>query len=231
MAAPRVRAAVEAARTQSEARRAGGAWNRHDRSALHDALVVGMIVGLPDVKLEYGGLRFRFDLPGAKKDAHSVEQDVVVPVEAGDDVQMEAGEQASAPASEHAAAQPAAPAAQRFADGGRVDAAASNAAELERLRERDATLKARRKRQKDARKARAAEERELLAKYASLPYGDVGAPTRRCKAPLWSMQHRHRPEDGPHQARWRGDAALRGGGWASGPFNEGLRPLLCRRAL
>ena len=99
MPAPRVRAAVEAARTQSEARRAGGAWNRHDRSALHDALVVGMIVGLPDVKLEYGGLRFRFDLPGAqpaKQDANSVEQDVVVPVEAGDDVQMEAGEQASA---------------------------------------------------------------------------------------------------------------------------------------
>ena len=42
------------ARVQAAARRAGGAWNRHDKASLRDALEVAREYGLPDVKLECG---------------------------------------------------------------------------------------------------------------------------------------------------------------------------------
>ena len=183
-----MRAAVAAARTQAEARRAGGAWNRHDRSALHDALVVGMMVGLPDVKVEYGGLRFRFDLPGAKSSAGS-DDEVVVPVQDGDGVQM-MGEPGGAPASGATAANPQpAPATTRFADTAlHAGSAASTTAELQRLREKAATAAERKKRQATARKLRKVSEREALAVYSELPYGDTTTPTRSNNAPLWSQR-------------------------------------------
>ena len=43
------------ARVQTAARRANGAWNRHDAASLRDALMVARELGLQDVKLEYGG--------------------------------------------------------------------------------------------------------------------------------------------------------------------------------
>ena len=147
-----------------------------------------MIVGLPDVKLEYGGLRFRFDLPGAIKNDATSGDEVVVPVEGGDDVQM-GGEPDGAPASGATAAtsQPA-PATPHFADvGPHAGSAASTAAELERLRERAATAAERKKRQATARKQRKVSEREALAVYCELPYGDTTTPTKSVKAPLWSQ--------------------------------------------
>ena len=152
--------------------------------------MVARELGLQDVKLEYGGLRFRFDLPGAiKNDATSGDEVVlVVPVEGGDDVQM-GGKPDGAPASGATAAtsQPA-PATPHFADVGPHDgSAASTAAELERLRERAATAAGRKKRQATARKQRKASEREVLAVYCELPYGDTTTPTKSVKAPLWSQ--------------------------------------------
>lgn len=231
MSTPRVRAAVAAARTQAEARRAGGAWNRHDRSALHDALVVGMIVGLPDVKLEYGGLRFRFDLPGAIKNDATSGDEVVVPVEGGDDVQM-GGEPDGAPASGATAAtsQPA-PATPHFADvGPHAGSAASTAAELERLRERAATAAERKKRQATARKQRKASEREALAVYCELPYGDTTTPTKSVKAPLWSQPRCDLKQGfiklvGEITHRCATEAARTGLSTKACPVNFGGRPL------
>ena len=48
-------------RTQTAARRAGGAWNRHDTAALRANLGAAREAGLPRLMLEYGGLRFRYD--------------------------------------------------------------------------------------------------------------------------------------------------------------------------
>ena len=174
-------------RAQTLARRAGGAWNRHDRAAVHDSLVVAMMVGLPDVKLEYGGLRFRFDLPGkAKDDAGKVGEEVVPVAGGGERMDTDA---ISLSASAAAPVNPAtsAPATANFADSSLGATSVGAAAELERLRERAATAQAAKRRQKTARKARAAAERESLAAYTTQSYGGVEAPTRSVRATLWSQ--------------------------------------------
>ena len=51
-------AAAEAKRV---VRRAGAAWNQHDRSMLFDALSLADEFGLPQVHAEYGHCRLRFD--------------------------------------------------------------------------------------------------------------------------------------------------------------------------
>ena len=170
-------------RVQTAARRANGAWNRHDKSSLRDALEVSRELGLLDVKLEYGGLRFRFDLRpggGAITTAVAAEQQV------GEDdgcveVDMTTGVSAPPPVPAPRAPPAAAP---QFADarGSAVDAAADHA----RLREKEAVAQERRRRQKAARKAREVAAREAVAKYAELPYGDVDAPTKKVQCALWS---------------------------------------------
>tara|TARA_B110000046_G_scaffold178676_1_gene206802 strand:- start:19 stop:846 length:828 start_codon:yes stop_codon:yes gene_type:complete len=170
-------------RVQTAARRAGGAWNRHDKSSLRDALEVARELDLPDVKLEYGGLRFRFDLRpggGAATTAVTAEQ------QAGDgdervEVDMTSGVSAPPPAPAPGVPTATAP---QFADarGSTVEAAADHA----RLREKEAVAQERRRRQKAARKVREAAAREAIAKYAELPYGDVETPMKKVRCELWS---------------------------------------------
>ena len=47
---------------ETQERRAGAAWNRHDEGCLTSALTAARSANVPSVLAEYGGLRLRFDL-------------------------------------------------------------------------------------------------------------------------------------------------------------------------
>ena len=172
------------ARVQTAARRAGGAWNRHDASSLRDALMVARELGLPDVKLEYGGLRFRFDLqPGGAATCAVAGQRQA----GGDGERLDEGVPSGAPAPPPARTADASAAATpaQFADTAH-DTAHASASDHARLLAKEAVAQERRRRQKAARKAREATVRETASKYAALSYGDVDTPTKQVRCELWS---------------------------------------------
>ena len=180
-AAPRF-APAAAARVQTQARRAGGAWNRHDTSSVREVIEVARELRLPRVFVEYGGLRFRFDLQvedGAAQAVVAKEQEA----SALDDVQMGDGQQECGPAPAVFIAgqplpDPRAPAAQADAE----------PSDLQRLRERALVATERRRRQKAARKARDEAARLLAAQTSerSLRAGGDEASLNVLHVPLWS---------------------------------------------
>ena len=144
--------------------------------------MVARELGLQDVKLEYGGLRFRFDLrPGGAVTTGEGEEQVGGGERDGDDDIPPGVPSTTSAASTRVPANQFA----QFADtarGSAVEAAADHA----RLREKEAVAQERRRRQKVARKAREAAAREAVAKYAELPYGEVDAPMKKVRCELWS---------------------------------------------
>lgn len=175
------------ARLQTEARRAGGAWNRYDRNAVHDALEEARAAGLPRLMVEYGGLRLRFDIQvddgGATVHTGA---DVVIPVrgdQGGEQMDEDApAAPAPAPADDAATATPAAP-------GAGVPQATADAAELKRLRKLAQTATERRRRQKTNRKGRDEAAKLLAARAdenASKKTGDDSA-LNILYVPLWSQ--------------------------------------------
>lgn len=147
------------ARTQTAARRAGGAWNRHDTAALRANLGAAREAGLPRLMLEYGGLRFRYDfqlLDGA----------VATHVERMDDAPTGVPEPASGSV---------APSKNRFCQ-----------AVQERHEQVALTATARNRRQKAARKGRDKASREQALHYVRGLYGAADSPTIDVKCDLWS---------------------------------------------
>ena len=195
-AAPTPRAAAE--RTQAAARRAGAAWNQHDRRALIDNVVAARDGGAQRLMVEYGGLRFRYDFKVVHGGAEADAADEVMLV-GNDDVNMRAGQpQGGQRTHDAAAAQPATPmaveqttvprppASQPMAPAG--GAAAAQADGAARDAEVARVARARRKRQKDAKKER---ERQRLAASAEaqrlaeeLAKKEADEPVQFC--PLWS---------------------------------------------
>ena len=174
------------ARVQAEARRAGGAWNRHDAAAVRSNLELAREFGLPRLMIEYGGVRIRFDLQVDGVAASEPAADVVLQVGGDDGERMEEDVAAAdAPSPVPAVAlPPAAPVA--GGDAAQAQAAAS-AAELLRLQAKSQRATERNRRQKAARKARD-EAARLMAAHAAERSGKGGGDDQLniVHVPLWS---------------------------------------------
>ena len=75
------------AQTQAAVRRTGAAWNRHDTAAVRANLELARELRVPRLMLDYGGLRFRYDILSEGQSV--VQPAVIVQVEGDGDVQME----------------------------------------------------------------------------------------------------------------------------------------------
>ena len=166
--AERSRPSEAVARTQTAARRAGGAWNRHDTAALRANLGAAREAGLPRLMLEYGGLRFRYDLQ---------HQDGAVTTHVDGDRMDDAPAGAPGPAT---------------STGGGATSESQSERVAQRNQERQLrvaqTATERNRRQKAARKERDAAAREHAAVYVTQPYGSDAAPAVDVSCDLWSTK-------------------------------------------
>ena len=171
--------ATAAAKAQTMARKAGHAWNEHDARCIGDALdaAIARRRNVKDVKVEYGAVRFRFDL----KDDGEVE----VNEEKGGDVEHSGGLPAGdGQASQSAPARPPGLEPSQAPPKKPINPDPS----YDDLRKRAEKAAAKRRRQKAARKGRDEAKREQASKYVSLPYGSIGAATTVVDCPLWSAR-------------------------------------------
>lgn len=161
------------------ARRAGSAFNRHDKAAIRASIEVAMEMGHARCFVEYGGLRIRFDLDGGVGAGSAADEVIRVGGDgSGMEVDVPAGAPASAPAGVDPPTSPvAAPAdAQAKADAARVEA----------LEKKAAVATERRRRQKKARRQRDEAARLLAAQASSAAGAGDGAQDTRVHCPLWS---------------------------------------------
>ena len=184
MAAPAAvlspRAAVE--KVQTLARRAGAAWNKHDRAFANDTICAARDSGARSWFGEYGCVRVRVDFAARDDGAATTKADAVIEVGI-DDVAMGEGQPPSRPATTHdedaqpAVAQPQEPAAQQTTSAS-VDPQVAHDIKVA------CTARERRKRQKANKKQREQQRLAELEKAEQLVAAEALEPKQFC--PLWS---------------------------------------------
>ena len=172
VAAAAVEAAAAKIKVQTVARRAGAAWNSHDRRALKDGVQVGLELGLAHVFAEYGGLRLRFDTQ-TKDGVVGVTFDAIDEDAPDGDAEMKDGVPDGGPASAPACASSKV----NLEDASTTGADAGESDEMLRLREKAAASRARRQRQRKNRRQRQAKARLEASRPA--------AEQEHVYAPLW----------------------------------------------
>ena len=157
-------AAAEAKRV---VRRAGAAWNQHDRSMLFDALSLADEFGLPQVHAEYGHCRLRFDFAaksgmvwvrqqdGTQDDSARSSVRMQEPLPAAASAPASAGTAQSSPAAPPAPTGAAAPAADAMHAAAEAEASSPQTpAEIAALCAKATTRREAKRRQRHARKVR-----------------------------------------------------------------------------
>ena len=174
-------------------RRAGAAWNQHDRSMLFDALSLANEFGLPQVHAEYGHCRLRFDLAaksgmvwvrqqdGTQDDSATTSVRMQEPLPAAASAPASAGTAQSSPAAPPAPTGAAAPAADAMHAAAEAEASSPQTpAEIAALCAKAATRREAKRRQRHARKVR--ERAKKAADRQAAPPPPASAQPRHAPA-------------------------------------------------